>query len=289
MTTASQYLRDLAEEMVATYRDVVAPRAVLLTGSSVLGLSDRYSDLDLILYHDSLPSDTLLATARERLGAERYSALSPWSETEFAEHFYRWGVECQLAHITIAAWEKQIAEVVDTFETSPLTQKAIQGLLEGHPLHGDELIARWRARCEYPDGLARAMVEQNVDVPPIWSIREQLLARDASIFITEILVQSAYKLFGVLAGLNRRYYSTFQFKRMHRFADDLAIKPENLADRVDRVFSGDRAAAIDELESLVAETLDLVSAHMPEIELVASLRPPGHREQPWELPAGKSQ
>jgi hypothetical protein len=284
MTPESRYLRTLAERIGATYGDVVLPRAILLTGSAALGESDRYSDLDLIFYHDSMPAEAIFKTAREGLGAERYSALSPWSENEFAEHFYLSGVECQLAHITIATWEEQLADVVDRFETSPPTQKAVGGLFDGYPLRGAELIAQWRSRADYPDGLARAMVQQNAQFPPIWSIREHLLKRDASVWITELLVQSAYQLFSVLAGFNRQYFSTFQFKRMHRFADELEIKPAHLAERVDLMVGGDRAAAIDELESLVAETLALLSHHMPDVELPALLRPPGHREPPWESP-----
>ena len=45
---------------------------------------------------------------------------------------------------------------------SPL-QKAVAGLHDGIALHGGDLIEPWRAQAEYPDGLARAPIDQTQD------------------------------------------------------------------------------------------------------------------------------
>jgi predicted nucleotidyltransferase len=66
ITQESAYLRTLARRIAGAYWDTVRPAAALLTGSAAEGKSDRYSDLDLILYHDALPSEDALRAARER-------------------------------------------------------------------------------------------------------------------------------------------------------------------------------------------------------------------------------
>jgi hypothetical protein len=92
---------------------------------------------------------------------------------------------------------------------------------------------------------------------------------------------------GVLAGLNRQYYSTFYFKRMRAFTETLTLKPADLADRIERLLahlSSDPAAAANELEALVAETVALVERHMPEIDVTEAKRFLGERHVPWRLP-----
>jgi hypothetical protein len=86
----------------------------------------------------------------------------------------------------------------------------------------------------------------------------------------------------VLAGLNRLYFSTFQFKRMHAFVGRMTQAPPDLAGRIDRLFTQpERAAA--ELESLVGETVELVRRELPDIDVTAAARWLGVRPSPWLL------
>ena len=48
-------------------------------------------------------------------------------------------------------------------------------------------------------------------------------------------------LIAVLAGLNRLYFTTFQFKRTQRFIDEMDIKPDRLAQRIEALFAGPAA------------------------------------------------
>jgi hypothetical protein len=92
---------------------------------------------------------------------------------------------------------------------------------------------------------------------------------------------------GVLAGLNRQYYSTVQFKRMRAFAATLKRKPAELPDRIERVLanlSRDPAAVARELEALVTETVALVEQHMPELDVTEAKRFLGERHAVWRLP-----
>ena len=111
-----------------------------------------------------------------------------------------------------------------------------------------------------------------------------MASRDATIWYFQELVTASQNILGVLAGLNRRYYSAFQFKRQAGFIAKLAISPERLAARLDDLFVLDRASAALELERLVGETIALVEAHLPDVDTGPARRLLGARQQPW-LPA----
>lgn len=70
----------------------------------------------------------------------------------------------------------------------------------------------------------------------------------------------AASILRVLAGLNRQYFSTFQFKRTRAFCARVSIAPGHRADRIENLFDGPVADSIADLERLVDETVILVEA-----------------------------
>ncbi|MBA3275794.1 MAG: hypothetical protein H0T72_08370 [Chloroflexia bacterium] len=280
MTEASRYLIAIAADVAAAYVDTTGPRAVLLTGSAAEGVSDYHSDLDLIAYYDRLPIEDQLEAARDSLQAIDVR-VSPGREALLEEYALR-GIECQVAHITIFSWERNMASVLEECTPATNAQKAINGLLDGHSLHGDDLIQGWKDRAAaYPDGLAMATVEHYLQFFPLWLAAERWDARDATIFYHQMLVDSSLNLLGVLAGLNRLYFSTFQFKRLDRFVSEMHSKPARLAVHLNSLFALDPVDAGAELERLVDETLTLVETHMPIVNTKPSRRHVGKRHDPW--------
>ncbi len=281
----------LARRVTDAYLAHTKPRAALLTGSAAVGDSDRYSDLNLILYYDTLPAEHAVEAAREQLAATDVKPLDAPTTREFGEAYSVGGVECQVGHVIIAAWEGDMASVLEGLEMasvlegleveSPI-QQALGGLLEGVALHGDDLVCHWQAKAtDYPDALAQAMVKHYLRFFPLWYVADRLALRDATIWEQQVLVESAQRILGVLAGLNRFYYSTYQFKRTRAFVGKMRIAPARLADRLEALFGGDRAAAIQELENLVRETVDLVGSHMPELDTAHIQLYMGEWVRPW--------
>jgi hypothetical protein len=88
-------------------------------------------------------------------------------------------------------------------------------------------------------------------------------------------------LLAVLAGLNRLYFSSFQFKGLHRFVGKMHLVPDRLAERLDRVFTLDPVDAGIAMERLVEETVTLVEAHMPMVDTAPSSRRLGLRHRAW--------
>jgi len=225
----------------------------MITGSSAEGVSDHYSDLDMTVYYEgALPDEAALAAIREGHGAtQRAWLLGDRADGSFAEAYELGGVQAQIGHATIAAWENDIAEVLDRWNADTPLHKAMSGTLECVAVYGEDLIDRWKARIRaYPDGLARAMVDTRLQIFPVWYVQDALDARDATLWHFQIRVETAYALLGILAGVNRLYFTTFQFKKMHRFVAEMRVKPERFAERLDDLFQQPSAAAVATLEAL---------------------------------------
>jgi hypothetical protein len=283
VTVPGDYLTALARRGAAVFVARTHPQAILLTGSVTEGESDHYSDLDVILYYDELPSDEALAAAQAELGGADRVVFGPRTEMDLGEQYLVDGVACQFAHTTVAAWEDEMASVLERLDVASPIQKALGGMRDAIPLHGDEHITRWQDRVRaYPDTLARAMVEHYSAFYPIWYLAPRLATRDATIWLVDSFVESSRNLLGVLAGLNHVYYTPFQFKRMRRFVEQLALAPDHLADRLESLFVDDHVAAAYDLEALVGETVALAQRRMPEANIPVERLRLGQRAQPWQ-------
>jgi len=285
MSDATARVRRLARRLADTYVAHSQPRAILLVGSGATGNADGFSDLDMLLYYSEPPDEVRLAAARDQFAVERFRGI-PWpDETGCSERYSIDGIQCQLGHAVIEGWEREIARVVDDLELDRALLKQLSGLFEGLPLHGEDLIAQWRLRAAYTERLQRAMVEMHWNFFPWWYYEEKLRARDATVWRYDVLVQSAYDIVGLLAALNRIYFSSFEFKRADSFLSRLEVAPPNLPARLDALFDADEPTSTLELERLVEETRALVADRFPDIDLPlewgGTPTPPGSREAPW--------
>lgn len=286
MTEASARLLELARRVSIPYVRLGA-EAMMVTGSTALGLADNYSDIDMTAYWRRLPGEEELAAARlENGAAERAWLLGNPADGSFAEAYRLDGVEVQIGQATVDTWERDMAAVLAGEEIATPLHKALSGTLICIPLHGEELIGRWKETLRaFPPELGRKMVEHYLQFFPLWGMIESLGMRDAAVWRQGMLVEAAQNLLGVLAGLNRLYYSSFQFKHMRHLISQMSSAPLNLAERIEALFQADHARGALELERLVAETVALVEAAMPEVDTTAARRRLGWRQQPWGAPA----
>jgi Nucleotidyltransferase domain len=281
--TPTAHLQALARRIGEVVVEEVAPRSVLLTGSAATGEADFYSDIDLLVYCDELPSEERIGAVIERVGGEDRRHIYPRTEDEHGESFELGRIQCQLAFVTVRCADGEVERVLAGEELESPLQKVVEGIVDGIPLHGPELIERWRGRvADYPDSLRRAMIERHWRFFPLWYVDRQVAARDALLWRQQILVEAVFDLLAVLAALNRLYFTRFQLKRMRKLVGRMRLAPPDLADRLERLLELDGEAAAHELERLVAETQALVAAELPDLELPLR-RPIGARRVPWDL------
>ena len=280
----SDYLLDLARRVAAPYI-VAGARAVIVAGSVAEGAADEWSDVDMILFYGDLPDVATLTAVRDGLGAsEHFPFGGNHEDGAVLEQFRVDGVACQLVHQTMAAWDAQKATVLADLDITSPVQKALSGVHHAVVLHGDELVEELRASAQYPEELALAMVKGNLRVFPLWRLQGSLSRRDADLWQRGEIVAGFQRILGVLAGVNRTFFSTFQLKRVAALVDGFANAPPRTAERIADALTCDTAAAVEILRSLYIDTLDIVESTMPEVDLTAArnaLRPP---LVPWHLP-----
>ncbi|MBS1912779.1 MAG: hypothetical protein JST22_12395 [Bacteroidetes bacterium] len=284
MTAESTVLFNLAKRVALAHAEHPLARAAMVSGSVAKGIADHYSDIDMSMYYrDGLPEEEWLAGVRTRLGAaERKWLVENREEGSVMEAYLLNGVEVQIVHTTIAAWNDALDTVLVKLDVESPLQKALEGTLACVPLFGAEYIEEWKARAgAYPDALAEAMVRRYMNFFPLWGLLGQFSTRDATVWYYQILAESAQNIIGVLAGLNHLYFTTFQFKRMGRLIREMAIAPADLANRLERLFRTPMPDALCDVEALVAETLALVCEHMPQVDTAAASKRIGWRQEAW--------
>lgn len=285
MADRTLYLLALVQRSVKAYIANPKTKAVMVTGSVAEGRCDEYSDCDVVLYYDELPTIAELERARQQnRGAELIEVLGDRQMGAFGETFRLNGVECQFAHTAIAQWEAEMSTVLEKFQVQPGIMKMLHGTLIGIPLYGEALIQQWKDNiANYPEQLAQAVVEHHLNFFALWGVQAKLSRRDATLWYYQVLVESAQNILSVLSGLNRLYFSTFQFKRMGTFIAQMDIAPPNLAVRLEGLFHQEPSVAALQLEALVQETVALVETHLPQANTWGAKRQMGWRQQPWQI------
>lgn len=285
-TPHSVYLLTAGRRLLHPYTLLPTARAAMITGSAAEGVSDEYSDLDMTVYYaESLPSEADLQAIRSAHGSpDREWLLGERDGGAIAEAYEWHGIQVQIGHVTIARWEEDIAEVIERHACDTPLHKAMSGTLESVTVAGAEWMDRWKARiASYPADLQRALIRTHLRFFPIWYMPHIVDARDAALWHRQMLIEGGFNVLGVLAGLNRRYFSSFQLKKLRRFLAGMTIVPANCADRLDLLATAPLHDAAATYEQLVADTLALVREHMPDVDVTAAARRIGQRRPPWTL------
>lgn len=205
----------------------------MLFGSTVDGICDEHSDVDMSVVFEQFPAEAELAAACRRAGGGEWSWRSGNVDNDdgLAVGFDLDGIEVQIAYMTLRGLTADLDELLVKHDPATLNHKVAEGVLKAEPLLGAKRVAQWQARV--------------------------------------VQVDACYRLFGLLAGLNRRYFTVYQFKRMHRFAEQLALVPLRFADRVQALLAAPLAEAFVALQALEGEVLALLAAHAPHVDLTA--------------------
>jgi hypothetical protein len=266
----SDVRRDIALR-VARAHEPLLPGALcaMVFGSSADGAADTRSDIDMSIVFDELPDEAELAAACHGAGGGAWTWHSGRLHDEgMAVSFQLDGIEVQVVYTDPRKMQADLDELLVEHKANSLNHKIAEGLLKAQPLIAPERLAAWRAQAAaFPAGLSDAMMRHYLAEVTPWKWFHLLLHRDAELWSRQLLVEACYRLFGVLAGLNRVYFTTYQFKRVRRFAEQLTLAPRELVERVEALLVAPLPAAFSALYALDGETLDLLAAHAPQIDL----------------------
>lgn len=266
MNDNTLYLRTLVEKAAAVYSQDSRVKAIMLTGSASLGMVDTISDTDTIIYYDTLPSEEEIVAQRERLQDSAGDWYSKDPQEGYAEYYFIQGVKCDFGHVKIESWEQVLTDVLEKHDTDTIKQKMMGGLVDAIPLYGHDLIESWKSRARaYPYELARNMVQMHLRFRPLWIVRDMAAGRGDLLWFYEELVTWQKNMLGILLGLNRLYHP-HDFKHMDWLIGQMTHAPENLSSRLKSALRADPLTGVHEMSQLIDETMDLIDAHMPDVD-----------------------
>ena len=220
----------IAQRVADAHRGLDADGSLLsfVSGSTVDNSVDELSDIDMSVVFTTLPSEPALREAcRSVDGSEwRWCIGDPVGGEGIVVSFLVDGTEVQIGYATHVALAADIDDLLVKHNPDTPNHKLAEGIGKALPLAGVEQLMALQARlADFPEGLRRAMVAHGLARPTLWRAVRQLLQRDAGLWCREIQVDACYHLLLVLCGLNRRWFTRFQVKRMQRLASRLAIAP----------------------------------------------------------------
>lgn len=272
MQDANGRLLALARRVAAVYTASGKVKASAVLGSVARRQSDAFSDLDLGVYYETMPTEREIAAGRATLGAAHLLRLPGGADDGIADIFALDGVECQVIHCTIARIEEDLSAVLDRCDTAHEKHAVVGGILDALPLSGEEMIAGWQARAAaYPDALAHAVVRDHLKFWPYQVLEKRIIPRDAPLFLHKALLDDEKNLLSVLSGLNR-LYPHLEFKRLDAYAARMRIAPPDLATRLTQALHAEPPAAIALLRAVIEETFALVERHLPDVDTAEARR-----------------
>jgi hypothetical protein len=260
--------RRLAEIVAPAYAANPKVAGVLLAGSVARGIADQFSDIEIDVFWHTPPTDEDRAAPIERSGWE--PVYRHVDENEWADGFLIEGVKVDTSQFLVSTIDRWLDDATIRADIEPEYQVRITAIQHGRPLHGAELIERWRARvAEYPAALAHAMLAEYCAFRPRY-ILEMLAARDDVLLLHQDLVAAEQMILSVLMGVNRMYAPHPFHKWLDWEIAQLAIAPPDLNRRLRQILRAEPCAAVDQLAQLIEETFGLIERHLPSFDTSAA-------------------
>jgi len=256
-----QWRLALARQISKRLRPFHGIQAMVVGGSVARGYADAYSDLEIPLFWDALPSDEVRHAIVVELDAE---FLYPYNGPALEDNLLVKGFQVDLWHATVAAEDAVIAGVLNDFNMDLGASNFMDTLRSCIPLSGDAIIARWKQlAAHYPDGLAARNIQGCLVDFNLKQLDLAVQRNNPTVFFHTLSMLQA-NLFMVLLALNRAYYPTLKW--IYPTLQSFAIVPTGIVTRLQQMFQVPPGRALDEMRGLLLETLDLIEKHEPQID-----------------------
>ena len=251
----------VAWQIAERLQDHEGIRAIVVGGSVARGYADVYSDLEMPLFWDDLPSDEVRKAIVADLGAEfLYGYDGPSNEDQLLID----GFQVDFWQCSVAYEETVFEDVLKRFDTDLGSSNFMDTVRACIPLRGEALIARWKemAQC-YPDELTVKNIAESLGRLDRGHL-EVHSQRQNPTMVYGVIGELQKQVFFILLALNREYFPSHKW--MYRSLAKMRLKPAGIARRFREAYTCPQAEAIRETLSVVGETLALVEEHCPQID-----------------------
>ncbi|MCA9971466.1 MAG: hypothetical protein KC425_14675 [Anaerolineales bacterium] len=265
--TDQDRLLALAHRVAAGYQSRPNLAAILLTGSVARGRADAVSDVDMTLYYDTLPTPDEFEAIQQSARDSGGGVYGYQADEGLACYHFIDGIKVDTAHTAVSAIDAMLAQFV---QTPPLAEPnqfiVMSGIQQGIPLHGAAIIQRWQHALAAIDApFFEAIVTANLRFAPRAVLQEMGVDRADYWLVYELLLDAQQRIMNLLCGLNRRI-PPGKIKGMDASLAGLAIAPADVVARLRQLWLLPPDTAVAALLALELEMLDLVDAHMPQVD-----------------------
>jgi hypothetical protein len=253
---------EAARQIARRLRGFEGLRAIIVAGSVARGYADEYSDLELPLFWDELPSD---ATRHAVIRALEADFLHPYNGPAQEDNLLINGFQVDLWQCTVPFEEDTLDDVLQRYTTDLGASNFMDTVRTCIPLAGEGLIANWKQRASaYPEPLAVRNIQEQLPHFEIGHLMIHAL-RDNPALVYERISEMQQHLFLVLLALNHAYFPGPKW--LYRTIEALPVQPAQAAQRMRRVFQLGQVQAVQAMIDLLGETLVLVEQAYPQIDV----------------------
>jgi hypothetical protein len=266
-TADSLWRIELARELIPLYVPHEGIVAAILSGSPPKGLSDEYSDLDVIVFWSEIDAEWLEANPLRDIECERKYFRKMGEQDVYLESHYFGALKFDVGHSKLSSWEEEIDDVVVRHDADPSKLGAMAGFLTAVPLHGEDVVERLKERAaRYPDELADKVIRMHRRFFVPGYLMNQAYGRGDRLAYCDGLCLMLKNLLNILAGLNHVYLSTEEPRWLGYYLSRMPIKPERVAERIEVVLGFTGEDSVGALEDLTVDVLALIAEHKPDMD-----------------------
>ncbi len=238
--TAASHLRYQVAQELAQLCPPSLGHEIVLTGSTSRGFSDDLSDIEQVFYVETLPPADerdqwlhgIYATNIIHDG-EAIEDGSSWSTFHFHDIWVEAGWQPLSKH------EENLHAILAGEIIDHDHLKLAATIAHAIPLHSKGFLARWQQElAHYPEALPAKIIYAAIQFwafPHILETRWILIHRNERDALAGRLLRDVHNVLRILFALNRQWEP--DWKWIKYVTRDLAIKPEQLAERIHLIFS----------------------------------------------------
>jgi len=291
MNDATRWRTSLGRTVAQAYIQDKNVAAVALGGSVGRGWADAHSDIELFVFWQEPPSNDARSAAVARAGGTidilwtsppadtEYHALIeradgcvgqlwPYEDDEWSEHFYVNCVNIGVSGFLVATIDRYLIDLIERYDPAEGKQIIVAAVQHGVPIYGLELVQHWQAQASsYPVGLAQAVIVEQLELDEQWSAVDMLAERDERLILYTLFARMTQRIVRILLALNGMYLPDPRLKWLDRLVAQMEIKPVQLDLQLKQVFQLEPKTVVVVLQQLFDETLALVVAHVPSIDV----------------------
>ena len=241
-------------------------RMGLIAGSVARGVADDRSDLDVYLYWERVDVAFVAAPARfAPLDATPVFGVP--TETGWFSKLRHGDRYVDVESVDAVVLGRAAEALAGGMAPAGWVVKLAAGLRDAIAVFGHDELVAWQRRLVYRDDVATAeAVARTPRLLAPSALYELTYARGDALSFAARLSQLLLDVVALLGAVNRRFIPVEDPKWLPWHLDRLTAVPAGFDRRVRAALDGPSPATMADLDTIVAETLDLVDGHVPDVD-----------------------